>query len=270
MDRKELLALAKSIQAHVEAHPEELQKFLPKQPAPAAAPAPAPAAPKPAPKPSQTIARRATAGLRSRMRANAASSPMTFKEEPAAKCGTGMMKDDQPHPPNSPEDKAHDVVEHKEPLKQALRETQPPKSRLLAHLRSYGKAKQHGQSPEWKRSPHNEAAGDPRLALKAEVMAKYEPKFQKAALAAAPRPGASIVVTTPKQSKKPKRTFMAAFGTMLPSGGGTPAPAALGVAKGSKEPGAKPVDASRVVGAGKPAGLPAGPVKTKPPHKGRN
>lgn len=66
-----------------------------------------------------------------------------------------MMKDDQPHPPGSPDDKAHDVIEEHEPLQQALQvlPLAAMKEQFFAHLRSAQ------NNPDFQRSPANEAAG---------------------------------------------------------------------------------------------------------------
>jgi hypothetical protein len=82
------------------------------------------------------------------------------KGEPAEKCGdsmsykkSGVYKDDKPHPPESPEDSAHDVKEEGKNLGAELR-SQPADSRarVLAHLRTL---KDAGKL----RSPANRAAG---------------------------------------------------------------------------------------------------------------
>lgn len=64
-----------------------------------------------------------------------------------------LAKDNMPHAPNSPQDKAHDVVEEHQPVKQALAPLTPEqKSKMLTHLRTL---KDKGAL----RSPANEAAG---------------------------------------------------------------------------------------------------------------
>lgn len=65
-----------------------------------------------------------------------------------------MVKDDMPHEPNSPEDKAHDVVEEGEHIKHALAilDTPEKQKQMLEHLRSLVE-----QSDL--RSPENEEAG---------------------------------------------------------------------------------------------------------------
>src|SRR6478609_2927042 len=63
-----------------------------------------------------------------------------------------MQKDDKPHAPNTPEDKAHDVVEEGQRLPAAIAQNKGSTSRLLAHLRSLS-------DPSKQRSPQNQAAG---------------------------------------------------------------------------------------------------------------
>lgn len=53
-----------------------------------------------------------------------------------------MVKDDKPHPKDSPEDLAHDVVEEGKDLKEALKHAKDQKARLLAHLRTLKDKKQ--------------------------------------------------------------------------------------------------------------------------------
>jgi hypothetical protein len=49
-----------------------------------------------------------------------------------------IAKDDKPHAPNTPEDKAHDIVEEDESIKLALRQVKgkEKKKKVLIHLRS--------------------------------------------------------------------------------------------------------------------------------------
>lgn len=73
-----------------------------------------------------------------------------------------IKKDDQPHPANSPEDKAHDVKEEGQSIPEAAKEVKgghPAIARMLAHLRTL-------KSPSQLRSPENRAIG------KAELQAK--------------------------------------------------------------------------------------------------
>lgn len=65
-----------------------------------------------------------------------------------------LFKDDMPHPANSPEDKAHDVKEEDESLKQALELLNTPekRSKMLEHLRSL-------QDESDLRSPENQEVG---------------------------------------------------------------------------------------------------------------
>jgi hypothetical protein len=65
-----------------------------------------------------------------------------------------LLKDDMPHPANSPEDKAHDVKEEDESLKQALELLNTPekRSKMLEHLRSL-------QDESDLRSPENQEVG---------------------------------------------------------------------------------------------------------------
>jgi hypothetical protein len=66
---------------------------------------------------------------------------------------TPITKDDKPHPPNSPEDKAHDVAEDGENLKEALKEIRGNGSEVLSHLRTLKDKSKH-------RSPENKKAGE--------------------------------------------------------------------------------------------------------------
>lgn len=65
-----------------------------------------------------------------------------------------MMKDDQPHAPNSPKDKAHDVAEHMDHMKHALTILNTPEKQkqMLAHLKTL-------HEPSQLRSPANQHAG---------------------------------------------------------------------------------------------------------------
>jgi hypothetical protein len=66
----------------------------------------------------------------------------------------GLKKDDMPHPANSPEDKAHDIVEEDESIKQALAilDTPEKQAKMFEHLRSLS-------DKESLRSPENQEAG---------------------------------------------------------------------------------------------------------------
>lgn len=66
-----------------------------------------------------------------------------------------LNKDNRPHPPGSPEDSAHDVVEEGKPLKTAMGEhlNDGKISAMLRHLRN--SQKEQG----WERSPANQAKG---------------------------------------------------------------------------------------------------------------
>ncbi len=65
-------------------------------------------------------------------------------------------KDDKAHPPGSPEDQAHDVIELDESLQAEMKDLSPnEKSDMLEHLRNYKKDPQ-----KWKRSKKNIKAGD--------------------------------------------------------------------------------------------------------------
>jgi hypothetical protein len=77
-----------------------------------------------------------------------------MQENPAAaeELKKAIYKDDKPHAPNTPQDKAHDVVETHEPLPQAMKENKGSQSKLLAYLRTL-----HNRSQL--RSPENRAAG---------------------------------------------------------------------------------------------------------------
>lgn len=67
----------------------------------------------------------------------------------------GMAKDDMPHTPGSPEDKAHDIVEEKQPVKDAvsMMSSAPMVRKMFEHLRS---KKENGS---WERSPANREMG---------------------------------------------------------------------------------------------------------------
>lgn len=84
---------------------------------------------------------------------------------PGPLAGDALAKDDRPHPPGSPEDSAHDVVEEGSPLKGELKQLGAPEkmSKMLAHLRTL-------KGGQGLRSPANQAAGkDPK------PMAKTDP-----------------------------------------------------------------------------------------------
>lgn len=65
-----------------------------------------------------------------------------------------LIKDDMPHPANSPEDKAHDVAEEDESLKQALSllDTPEKRAKMLEHLMTLSDESQH-------RSEENQEVG---------------------------------------------------------------------------------------------------------------
>lgn len=82
---------------------------------------------------------------------------VTVKDtNPAPSPGKVMVKDDKPHPPGSPEDKAHDIVEEHEPIKEAVQDlgSHPAIKKMFEHLRN-----RQTEGKSWERSPANEAAG---------------------------------------------------------------------------------------------------------------
>lgn len=99
-----------------------------------------------------------------------------------------MTKDDKPHPPNSPEDKAHDVSEHSDTIGHAMKILDTPERQraMLAHLRTL-------HDPSQARSEKNKEAGmsadEKKTMSKAEMLkaakgllelAKAEPqKFEE-------------------------------------------------------------------------------------------
>lgn len=89
-----------------------------------------------------------------------------------------VKKDDKPHLPNTPEDKAHDVAEDGEKLPEALEQVKGDKSKMLSHLRTL-------TDDSKKRSPENKKAGETKKGWqKTEATAlmlseKWEPKYMK-------------------------------------------------------------------------------------------
>ena len=84
-----------------------------------------------------------------KMPAAPAAKPPVAPKMPGMK--PGMSKDDKPHPTGSPEDKAHDVVEDKESVKEAMAGVHggsKERSEMLSHLRTL-------DDPSKLRSPHN-------------------------------------------------------------------------------------------------------------------
>lgn len=143
-----------------------------------------------------------------------------------------LKKDDMPHLPNSPEDKAHDVIEEDESIKQALAVLDTPEKRkkMLEHLQTIDAESQQ-------RSEENQEAGEtPKEEAKEDLMdksemveaakqlialAKNEPaKFEEivkamAAPAPAPAPVAKKPMPAPKMpSMQMKKPAMAKCGTM--------------------------------------------------------
>lgn len=80
------------------------------------------------------------------------------KKMEAEKCGY-TMKDDKPHGKDSPEDKAHDVVEGGEKVSDAVEDVKGDPKKMFEHLRSYRQMKEEGKADEWKRSPKNAEMG---------------------------------------------------------------------------------------------------------------
>lgn len=72
--------------------------------------------------------------------------------------GNAIIKDDKPHPANSPEDKAHDIVEAGESVKdaaKALGNDAEKMKKMFEHLRQRQK-----EGMKWERSPENRKAGE--------------------------------------------------------------------------------------------------------------
>lgn len=81
---------------------------------------------------------------------------VTVKDSAPSSSGKVIMKDDKPHPPGSPEDKAHDIVEEHESVKDAVQDlgSHPAIKKMFEHLRN-----RQSEGKSWERSPANEAAG---------------------------------------------------------------------------------------------------------------
>jgi hypothetical protein len=127
-----------------------------------------------------------------------------------------VKKDDMPHAPNSPQDKAHDVSEHADTIGHAMKILDTPERQraMLAHLRTL-------HDPSQARSEENKEAGmsadEKKPMNKAEIikaakdlidLAKNEPaKFEeltKAMAAPAPAPAApKPAMAAPKMPAKP-------------------------------------------------------------------
>lgn len=100
------------------------------------------------------------------------------KEEPAA-VSASIVKDDMPHEPNSPEDKAHDIVEEGDSIQQALAilDTPEKQKQMFEHLRTLVEQSEH-------RSDENqeigqEPAGSEKDSSLEEVVEKKESCIQK-------------------------------------------------------------------------------------------
>jgi hypothetical protein len=134
MGQKSVLEQAKELLKVAKDNPkafEELSKVH--AAAPAAKPAPAPKAPMNA----------------------APKAPMAAPKMPmAAKPAAPMVKDDKPHPPQSPQASAHNVAEGDQSLHHALKilDTPEKQHKMLHHLRSI-------HEPSQQRSPENRVAG---------------------------------------------------------------------------------------------------------------
>lgn len=122
-----------------------------------------------------------------------------------------LAKDDMPHAPNTPQDKAHDVAEHTDSIPHAMKILDTPEKQkaMLAHLRTL-------HDPEQMRSPENKAAGETpaekegnmgktedilKQAKELLKMAKEDPaKFEEISKTMAPAPAAA---PTPKPAGAP-------------------------------------------------------------------
>jgi hypothetical protein len=86
-----------------------------------------------------------------------------------------MNKSNEPHAPNSPEDKAHDAVETKETVNQAVDslEGRSAKSAMIAHMKKLVDKSQL-------RSPENQEAGElKKNSCKVDVLSKAVENFKK-------------------------------------------------------------------------------------------
>lgn len=128
------------------------------------------------------------------------------KKADAEKCGY-TMKDDKPHSKDSPEDKAHDVVEDGEKVSDAVDQVKGDPKKMLEHLRSYREMQAEGKGDDWKRSPKNAEMGksgvsDPMLmSIKQQKeleKAKESESGKKPASHKEPKPAAA-----PKKPEKP-------------------------------------------------------------------
>lgn len=94
------------------------------------------------------------------------------------KCGEGMpmKKDDMPHAPNSPQDKAHDVAEHDDSLVHAMKilDTPEKQQKMLAHLRTL-------HDPDQQRSEANREAGQAPAEKENDMSAMGKAEMIKAA-----------------------------------------------------------------------------------------
>jgi hypothetical protein len=77
--------------------------------------------------------------------------------------GYSVKKDDKPHPPNSPEDKAHDISEDGEQIAEAAGKVKGDKSKMFEHLRTLTDTSQE-------RSPKNKKAGEPKKKTEATAL----------------------------------------------------------------------------------------------------
>lgn len=91
------------------------------------------------------------------------------EKAPAANGGQQMRKDDMPHAPNSPEDKAHDVAEGDDSIQHAMKILDTPEKRkaMLEHLRTL-------ESQDQQRSEENREAGEAPQEQSAAPMDKSE------------------------------------------------------------------------------------------------
>jgi CCR4-NOT transcriptional regulation complex NOT5 subunit len=102
---------------------------------------------------------------------------------PAANGQVPMKKDDMPHAPNTPQDKAHDVSENDDSLNHALKILDTPEKQkaMLDHLRTL-----HEQSQQ--RSPENQASGQPAPAQPPQMEKAEVIKLAKELIKAAQNP----------------------------------------------------------------------------------
>jgi len=102
------------------------------------------------------------------VRPDAGFGSVTVKAPAPAPTGKVIMKDDMPHPANSPEDKAHDIAEGQAPAK-AISQLDPKTAETIKKMFNHLRSK---KGASWNRSPENKEIGKSEEAEMSKEMSK--------------------------------------------------------------------------------------------------